>query len=196
MPLEKELKYLDADHDKMRHKLENSEAEYVGIWFEENIVFDDESRSLREQLLLLRLRRKGSKYVVTVKKPPQEGGSGKLKVYEEYEVNVSDFEQTKQIFAVLGYTPAFRYEKVREKWLLNGVEICLDLLPFGMFAELEGEEENVFAVADLLELKESCTENYHTLNRNWRKSEGLTPDDNFIFDKQQKITLLNELAES
>ncbi|XPV74886.1 MAG: class IV adenylate cyclase [Desulfovibrio sp.] len=196
MPLEKELKYLDGDHDHLRGILQKSPAEYVGKWFEENIVFDDADRSLKEHLLLLRLRRKADKYVLTVKKPPKADdpdAQSCLKVYEEYEVSVSDFEQTQAIFQALGYCPAFRYEKVREKWRINSVDVCLDLLPFGMFVEIEGEEENVLRTASLLGLKESSTDNYHTLNRNWRESQKLVEDDNFVFDESLKQQMLIEL---
>ena len=35
------------------------------------------------------------------------------------------------------------YEKIREKWLLYGCELCLDTLPFGSYLEIEGDEAGI-----------------------------------------------------
>lgn len=47
MSLEIEVKYLDVDHAALRERLETLQAQFIGRWFESNIVFDDAAGSLK-----------------------------------------------------------------------------------------------------------------------------------------------------
>lgn len=197
MALEYELKYLAPNLVDLRKRLEAIGAECVAPpYFEENLIFDDENRSLRQQDILLRLRQKsGRDAVLTVKRPPSKPIDTALKVYEELETKASDFDATRMVLETLGHVVAFRYEKVREKWRLHGVDICLDQLPFGDFVELEGPEENLFQVARETGLDALATSKatYHALNREYRQQEGLEADENFMFSKPRRKALLQGL---
>lgn len=197
MALEYELKYLNPDLDGLRGRLEVIGAMKVaGPYYEENLVFDYEDRSLKAQGILLRLRQKGGKdAVLTVKRPSDADQDSRLKVLEEHETKVSDFEATRMVLETLGYAVAFRYDKVREKWHLNGVDICMDTLPFGDFVELEGPEQNVCIVAEKTGLDgcETTKATYHQLNREHRDAQEAQPDENFVFTREQKDVLLSKL---
>jgi len=58
----------------------------------------------------------------------------------------------RSILERLGFVPVLIYEKRRETWLTNGVEIVLDELPFGLFMEIEGDEAGIDEVERRLEM--------------------------------------------
>jgi adenylate cyclase class 2 len=197
MGLEIEVKYLDADHAAIRRALRNLGAVRLGRWFEANAVYDDAQRSLKARGTLLRLRAKPGAHVLTLKRAAADRQSDTAKVYEEHETHVSDPAALAAILGGLGYSPALRYEKIREKWTLHGCEICLDTLPFGQFLEIEGDEDGIRACAEALALPASraSTATYHELNRRWREASGLAPDESFVFTPERQTELLAEAAE-
>ncbi len=190
MGLEYELKYLQPNMDALRARLVEIGAERTAKpYFEQNLVFDYEDRCLRDKSVLLRLRQKGgAEAVLTVKRPPQVKIDSALKVFEEHETIVSDFDVTKVILESLGYTVAFRYEKVREKWRFGGVKICMDTMPFGDFVELEGAEEKVFRVAQQARLDGLRTSKatYHELNQEHCQLKGLAFEESFLFSAKRR----------
>lgn len=192
MPLEIEVKYLDADHAALRTRLSAQGATRLGRWFESNVVFDDARRSLKDAGTLLRLREKRGRFVLTLKRAaPGASGPG-FKVYEESETEVSAPAALTEILAGLGLAPALRYEKIREKWRLLECEVCLDTLPFGDFVEIEGSRQGIGACALALGLPDAqaSTATYHQLNLEHRQAKGLAPDESFVFDEAAKARLL------
>lgn len=201
MALEIEIKFLRADHAALRQRLAALGARLLGRYFESNEVFDDAARSLKAAGTLLRLREKPGRHVLTLKRSAarQDASAPALaKVYHEHETEVLNAQATRDILAGLGYAPALRYEKIREKWDFKGCEVCLDLLPFGPFAEIEGDEEAIRACAEALGLAraDSSAATYHELNRRHREAAGLPPDESFVFGEADKARLLAELAGS
>lgn len=182
MALETEIKFVDANLDRVRETLQVLGAERKGRWFERNLVFDDTGRTLRDRGVLLRLRRDRAA-VLTLKQPPEVEAEG-VKTFVESETIVQDFDVMRDILEGLGYIVAFRYEKVREEWVYEGVHICLDNLPFGRFVELEGDREEILDLAEELRLSldTSSTATYHELNRIHRQENSLPPDESFVFD--------------
>ncbi|MDP3426534.1 MAG: class IV adenylate cyclase, partial [Humidesulfovibrio sp.] len=167
MPLEIEVKFLDVDHADLRLRLAHLGAHCVGRWFEANVVFDDARRSLKAAGALLRLREKSGRVVLTLKCASAGQVSDTVKICDESETDVADAASMRLILAGLGFSPALRYEKVREKWLALGCEVCLDTLPFGSFLEIEGSEEDIAACSRALGLHSdrASTATYHELNR-------------------------------
>jgi len=198
MALEIELKFRKPDFDKVRENLRGLGAGFLARYFERNLVLDDASSSLRGKGMLLRLRQAQGRSVLTFKQPPeglaasqadqadradQVGQTGLAKVLDEREVEVADFQAMLGILEGLGFRPAFAYEKVREKWRLDGALICLDRLPFGEFVEIEADEAEILRLAAKLDLDLDCAtaENYHELHRRHRQETGLPPQDSFVF---------------
>lgn len=196
MGLEIEVKYLDADHEALRVGLLGIGAERVGRWLESNVVFDDAARNLKAGGTLLRLREKAGRHVLTLKRAAEGPVPAGLKVYEESETDVADRQAMTEILAGLGYFPALRYEKIREKWKRGECVICLDTLPFGSFVELEGAEADIRACASALGLspQKACTETYHELNRQHREKSGEAPNESFVFADSEKARLLARRA--
>lgn len=117
--------------------------------FEKNVAFDTADSRLFQELKLLRLRQ-DTAVTLTYKGTPANLPQSEAKVREELEVKVSDFDTLAEIFARLGFAPAVVYEKYRETFTWQNVEIVLDELPYGNFVEFEGEEAGLkTAVAHL-----------------------------------------------
>jgi adenylate cyclase class 2 len=116
--------------------------------FEDNQLFDDRRRSLRLAGRVLRLRRNDQGAVVTVKGPRQELQG--VKARPEAEFAVGDAGQVESALRLLGYEPAFRYEKYREVWHWKDVEIVVDETPIGTFLEIEGPLATIHAAAKAL----------------------------------------------
>ena len=71
------------------------------------------------------------------------------------------------------------YEKYRETFTLDGVEVVLDEMPFGEFLELEGEETAIRAVAARLGLdwQQRILDNYLMIMGRVKAAYALAFDD-------------------
>ena len=191
MTLETELKFININFSSVRKKLSALGGSCKGRHLERNVVYDTPSREMKDNEKLLRVRTKQWKdraeTVLTLKVPPAGSAPDDVKVYDERETNVESFEGTCGILEGLGYEGAFRYDKVREEWTFLSVEICFDELSFGNVVELEGERDAIFEVAEqlALPLENSSTETYHGLHREYRKRNGLAPEDSFYFTEEE-----------
>lgn len=118
--------------------------------FESNYLFDYLDRSLSAQGFLLRVRDLPEGALLTFK--------GKVVTHEKYKTRPEaeticlDKQAIKTILHSIGLKIYFRYEKYREEYILNDALVCIDQLPFGYYLEIEGEEENIEKVTEILEL--------------------------------------------
>ena len=166
--LEVEVKFFLPQLQAFRERLLAAGAEQVKPrLFERNVRFDSPGA-----WLWWRLRRGGG-----VSGP--DAGETEAKVREELEVEVSDFETTAAILERLGFEAQQVYEKYRETFLLDGVEVVLDEMPFGDFVELEGDEEAIRDAAGRLGLdwEQRILDNYLTLMARLKAEHHLDFDD-------------------
>ena len=201
MALEVERKFLDVKLDTLRRKLAAEGALCLGAHFESNTVFDAQGRSLIASGCLLRLRSQEwatrISHVLTLKLPAEvPAGSGQYKVREEREVEVADAPAMQHILEGLGYSATARYEKVREPWHLDGVEVELDVLPFMEAVELEGEPGAIEAVQRRLGLDNTAmsTKNYHELHQEWLQRNNLPVRLSFVFSEAQRKAWRQQLG--
>ena len=148
--LETEVKFYLMDPEDLRRRLQRCGALSRGRVFETNYRFDNADHQLLSKRYLLRLRR-DRRNVLTFKNPHPSGGL-QFKIHDELEIEVSDFDTTCQILEALGFSRVQIYEKHRETYEMESVEICLDQLPFGHFVEIEGRPETIPSVAARLDL--------------------------------------------
>ena len=98
--------------------------------------FDNANGDLEKAGVQLRFREEGDKKFVCYKGPTT---STTLMVREELEQELQSWTQLAAIFSRLGYSPKRQLQKLREKYRLPGVEVCVDQVWFGTFVELEGD---------------------------------------------------------
>lgn len=101
--------------------------------FERNWRFDTHDRRFERTGEVLRVRQDQNCYVTY--KRPTDIPENRI----EIEIQVDEAEQASELLEALGFEVATIYEKYRETFSFEGVTVTLDELPFGNFAELEGE---------------------------------------------------------
>lgn len=148
---EVEVKFFLDDISRMQRRLASLGAESQGRVFENNIRYDDDSHNLRRKQSLLRLRQ-DKKTILTFKSKPA-ATSRDFNIFDELEVEVSDFKTMEKILARLGLQAVQRYEKWRETMILGPTAFFLDTMPYGTFLEIEGRENDIRHYADRLNLK-------------------------------------------
>jgi adenylate cyclase class 2 len=116
---------------------------------EENLLMDFVDGALTASGSALRLRKYGQKQVLTYKGPRVEDSH--LKIREEIETELGDFDQMKRVLEALGMKVCFEYGKFREKFLYGkasgSLEVCVDETPVGCFVEIEGSAADIQRVA-------------------------------------------------
>ncbi|HEX8843699.1 MAG TPA: class IV adenylate cyclase [Pyrinomonadaceae bacterium] len=152
--VEKKYRLTPDEWARLSVRLRECGAVADGEEFEENTLYAGGSLDLSRQVL--RLRRAGNKAYFTYKE--RYPSVSPIKRQREDETVVEDAQALSAILDALGYKPAVIYEKRRATWRLRNTEIVLDELPFGLFAEIEGEEEAITEIENELGLNEVAAE--------------------------------------
>ena len=134
---------------------------------EMNTLYDLPGAVLRGRKELLRIRRYGSTWTLTHK---SGGKVSRHSSRKELETEVSDGKTLDAILRALGYSPSFRYEKLRAEWTDGKGQVVVDQTPIGDFCEIEGKSRWIDATAKKLGVRpdEYITKNYATLFADWK----------------------------
>jgi len=154
--------------------------------FEANLRFDTPDGRLALARQVLRLRQ--DEVVRLTYKGPAEFGH-EVSVRPEIEFEVSSFENAKAFLEALGYRVSVAYEKYRTTYDLAAVEIVLDEMPFGDFAEIEGPDgAAIQTAADALGLKWEArsSDSYLGLFAHLRSTQGLEAENLTFGEVKQK----------
>lgn len=177
--LEVEVKFFVTDLPALRQRILslNIPLHHPRI-FEQNLRWDNAWDGLLRKGELLRLRQ-DSRTRLTFKGAAHPSSATELKVREELEVELDDFQKMAAILERIGFQPRQSYEKYRETFWAEGVEIVLDELPFGDFVELEGDEPAIRQMAETLGLPwdERILDNYLLLMNRLKQAYELPFED-------------------
>lgn len=147
--VEKKFRLTKRQRDAVLKRLPAVGAEFESEDFEENTLFN--GAVLEVSTCVLRLRRVDGKATLTYKKALP--GLSSIKQRREEETAIGDAEAMEAILVALGFTPALVYEKRRQTWRLGNTEIVIDVLPFGLFMEIEGRVSDIRSVERKLGVK-------------------------------------------
>lgn len=143
--VEIEVKFHVRQLSKLEERLNARGARLVQPRTHElNLRFDTPEGDLTAQRRVLRLRR-DQKVWLTYKGPSHPGLT--IGMRQEIEFEVSNFDNAKNFLKALGYQIYLLYEKYRQVYALDDVQIMLDELPFGHFVEIEGADEKTIEKA-------------------------------------------------
>jgi adenylate cyclase class 2 len=136
---------------------------------EMNILYDLRGLPLRKRGELLRLRKYGSKWVLTHK---AKGKAGRHKSRVETETEIQDGAKLDAILHSLGFAPSFRYEKFRAEWSDGAGHVVLDDTPIGNLGEIEGQPRWIDHTARALGIdqRDYITQSYAELFFAWKKA--------------------------
>jgi len=133
---EVEIKFRVADLADLTRRLRAAKFRLATPRMHEmNALYDLPGQPLRRRGQLLRLRKYGTKWLLTHK---SKGTAGRHKTRKEIETNVIDGDALDAILRALGYRATFRYEKFRAEWRGAQGHVVLDETPIGNFGEVEG----------------------------------------------------------
>ena len=138
-----------------------------------NLRFDTPDNELSKGHRVLRLRR-DNRVRMTYKGPADPDKS--IAMRNEIEFEVSDFESGRDFLLALGYEIRVVYEKYRASYTFDQVEVSLDEMPYGNFAEIEGpDEETIRERAGQLGLdwEARCKDSYMALFERVKEKRGL-----------------------
>lgn len=140
--IEKKYRLTEEQRDAVVQRLREVDARVVrGEEFEENTIYG--GAALQRENSVLRLRRVGERALLTFKE--RFPSTAAIKHQREEETEVADADAMEAILEALGFTPALVYEKRRQTWRFRNTEVVIDELSFGLFMEIEGEEEEIEA---------------------------------------------------
>ena len=157
--------------------------------YEHNTLYDTPTRDLRAKRQILRLREYGGIHTLTHKRiDDSNSDTSRYKIRIETETTVSDPHALAEIFAQLGYTPAFLYEKYRTEYSIfdpatnTTSHLVLDETPIGTYAELEGPTDWIDrTLAELNIDPATClTDSYGKLFLDWKQRTG-SPAEHLTF---------------
>lgn len=146
---------------------------------EDNYVLDFPDGRLRARQELVRVRITQAGGLLTFKGPPRMGGV--FKVREELETKAEDGCVVLRILNELGLRVWFRYQKYRREYVLapsappgGEVRVAVDETPIGNYAELEGCEDAIRALAAALGFGEShfLRDSYYALYVRYCRERG------------------------
>ena len=168
--IEKKYRLTREQHERVAQRLLDSSATRVGEEFEENTLYAGGLLDTSRQVL--RLRRVEGKAVLAYKE--RIASASFIKRYREDETLVEDAQALADILDALGFRPSLVYEKRRATWQLKGAEVVVDELPFGLFMEIEGEEDDITEIEQVLGLAEAEAEmaTYPELTRRYGEKRG------------------------
>lgn len=133
---ELEVKFIVSDLSAVESRLQSLGAQLVQPRTHEvNLRLDTPDLALTKSLQVLRLRQ-DSLARVTYKGPGRDESG--VRIRQELEFVVSDFDTARNLFKALGYDVAMMYEKYRTVYDLEEVHVTLDEMPYGDFIEVEG----------------------------------------------------------
>lgn len=161
--VEKKYRMTTQQRERVLEKLRAANARFVKEDFETNTIFTGGALSVKQSIL--RLRTTADKTVLTYKESLPGDASVKRRV--EHETTIENGSAMNEIVLSLGYKPHLIYEKRRQTWHFETVEITVDDLPFGFYLEIEGEEAAILDAETKLELTDLIAEHesYPALTR-------------------------------
>jgi adenylate cyclase, class 2 len=152
--IEKKYRLTRKQREEVLQGLTKLGVKRKGEVFEVNTLYAGENLDLGHSVL--RLRRIGKRGILTYKERFPTRSS--IKHQREDETKVDDPDAMELILEALGFTRALVYEKRRETWVLGKTQIVIDELPFGLFMEIEGTEQDIRDIESKLAIKRLRTE--------------------------------------
>lgn len=138
--IEKELKFKIDNPETLINQLLKNGATFLNKSKERTIRFDTPKLDLERKGIFLRVR-EGSKKIITLKE--KIGENEAVKTRKETEFEIEDIEYMRYILERLGFNYIRIFEKFRINLTYKGTTVSIDELPFGIYIEIEGEENDI-----------------------------------------------------
>jgi len=139
MQIEYEATFANIDKDDVRERLKKAGAELVKPEFMQKRRNFNLPKGNEIEGGWLRVRDEGDKITMSLKVVAKNEAIDDQK---EICLVVDNFEKAQEFLSAIGCTKKAYQESMREIWMLDGVEICIDEWPYlEPYVEIEGESE-------------------------------------------------------
>jgi adenylate cyclase class 2 len=185
--MEIEVKFRIGSPEEMAARLKKLGAKLIESGLEINMKFGRKDVRDEYEKLKLRLRSFGGDVSITHKEKPKNNPKG-FKVRDEAEIRADSFENSKKLLDRLGLVPKWTYEKKKQVWVLDGVEVLINVIPvLGNFLEIEASPELIRKTAKRIgfDMKDAVTESYGDMYGKYRKEHSL-PREDLRFPEDEK----------
>ncbi len=186
--IEKEIKIKVIEYKVLLVKLLKNGAVILNKSKEKTIRLDTPDMDLENRGVFLRVR-SGSNNTITMKE--KIGEDKNVRSRKETEFEISDVDQMAYILEKLGFTFSRIMEKYRINLQYKGAILSIDDMPFGMYLEIEGTEEQIETIT--VELGYSADDKvlgtYWDVFEEYKKENNLTGE-NIVFPENYKSQLL------
>ena len=151
LEIEKKYRLPEERLEEVVSALEEIGAVYEGEDFEENSIYG--GGPVDGVGAIIRIRRTQRRAILTFKRRTENLSDTKQQI--EHETEIADAAAADLILRELGMEPRLVYEKKRRTWHRRDTEIVIDVLPFGLYMEIEGsitaikEAEMLLGIEDL-----------------------------------------------
>ena len=176
MPTETEIKIKIEDCGDFCRRLKALKANILSArHFEDNLLLDFADQRLSSSQCLLRIRFAEDSGLLTYKGPPRPEGI--FKTREELEIRLKNGAAMLQILERIGMRVCFRYQKYRQEFALDQIEVAVDETPIGNYVEFEGSPEGIGNLARKMGIAESqfLRSSYYALYAEYCQQRGRTP---------------------
>lgn len=160
-----EVKILEIDRKQLEEKLSNLGAKLEFDIEMMALFFDWEDGSITQTGQVLRLRKEGTKTILTHKKAI---ASDQAKIMHETETEIADIEAMQAVFNQLGLLTIKKTRKFRAQYIWKQSHIVIDdyqdeLSPIPVFLEIESPNvEELYEVVKALEYSREDCKNWNT----------------------------------
>ncbi|MCB2213953.1 class IV adenylate cyclase [bacterium] len=189
---EREAKFYIRDIEKLDARLRSTGAELTQPrLLERNYRLDTPEGDLGQAGRVLRIRRDNQVRVTYKDNARNEDG---VIARTEIEFTTDNLEITRAFFEALGYPVAVVYEKYRRVYQLGDVEVMLDELPMGNFAEVEAANNTLIdGISQMLglDMSKAIPASYLALFETARQNAGFEFRD-MTFENFEGLTLTAE----
>lgn len=182
--IEKEIKLKIDDANKVIAALRHSGAVFIGGALERTIRFDTAAQDYEKQGKFLRVR-SGFSNTITLKEKIKSAEKN-VRARKETEFEIEDINKMSYILNALGLDYTRTMEKYRQHWKLDNCSVTLDELPFGIFMEIEGEENEIYKICDKLGLDKDKK----ILVTYWELWAEITDNKDIVFNSDYKYKLM------
>lgn len=170
--IEKKYRLTDREAERIQERLRETGAVLVSEEFEENLLYSGGNLDGKKSILRLRLssdsrnsNSSSNNRRATLTYKERFVSDSAIKHQREDETRVDDPTALAAILSALGFEPTLVYEKRRATWQVGDddssggdAEVVVDQLPFGIYAEIEGDEASIIKTERLLKLSEAEVE--------------------------------------
>lgn len=150
---EKQVKYKINNFDYISKRLIEIEAIFIGGFMEKTIRYDNDDLKYSNNGIFIRTK-SGMKNVLTLKEIPTDSSNTSFERITT-EIEVDNINKIGYILEKMGLTKKFIMEKYRLFFKYDNVDILIDELPFGIYLEIKGEDNEINRVTKMLNIDEA-----------------------------------------